>query len=107
MLHIREDKDGLIISVYVQPRSSKCSICGCHNQALKIKLTAPPVEGAANKQCLETLAKAIALPKSALEIVGGQTHRVKQIKIRLPGGGPKKTDLQNLRDKLLKLALNE
>jgi uncharacterized protein (TIGR00251 family) len=107
MLQVKEAKDGLIFSVYVQPRSSKCCIIGCHDQALKIKLTAPPVGGAANKQCLETLAKALSLPKSALEIVNGQTHRVKQIKIRLPVGGQKKTGLQSLKDKLMELALNE
>ena len=55
---------------------------GSHRKALKIKLTAPPVDGAANKQCIEILAKALNLPKSALAIIGGQTSRLKQICIQ-------------------------
>lgn len=81
MLPIRDTDDGLTFSVYIQPRASKCAIAGIHQQALKIRLTAPPVEGAANKQCIEVLAKALGLPKSQLAILGGHSHRLKQIGI--------------------------
>jgi len=81
MLTIKATANGLTFSVYVQPRSSKAVIVGCHNNALKIKLTAPPVGGAANKQCIQILAKALDLPKSAIAIIGGQTSRLKHISI--------------------------
>jgi len=81
MLTIKATAQGVAFSVYVQPRSSKAAIVGCHDNALKIKLTAPPVGGAANKQCILILAKALDLPKSAISITTGQTSRLKQISI--------------------------
>ena len=79
MIDIKQTDRGLIFKVYVQPRSSKIAITGCHQNAIKLKLTAPPVSGAANKQCLQVLAKALALPKSALTITGGQKSRMKTV----------------------------
>ncbi len=87
MISIKESADGLIFSVYVQPRASKRTIVGLHDDALKIKLTAPPVGGAANKQCIQLLAKSLGLAKSDLSIIGGMHHRKKQIKIS-PGNAP-------------------
>jgi len=81
-MDLKETADGLTITVYVQPRSAKTAIVGSHGDALKIKLTAPPVGGAANKQCIQVLAKALGLPKSALTITGGQTSRQKKIRIQ-------------------------
>ena len=81
MLTIKETADGLAFSIYVQPRSSMAAVVGCHETALKIKLTAPPVGGAANKQCIQILAKALGLPKSAITITSGRTSRRKQIRI--------------------------
>ncbi len=81
MLKIREDKDGLTFAVFVQPRSSQNTITGQHGDALKIKLTAPPVDGAANKMCRAYLSKTFNIPKSAVTIVSGQTARTKQIRI--------------------------
>jgi uncharacterized protein len=87
MIDIREDSEGLTFWVYVQPRASKAAFAGIHQNALKIRLTVPPVEGAANKQCIELLAKALAWPKSAIDIVSGQSSRHKQIRVR-PKGEP-------------------
>ena len=87
MMPIKETPDGLVFSVYVQPRASKVAIVGRHADALKIKLTAPPAEGAANKQCIQVLAKALGLPKSALAITAGQSSRSKQVLVK-PLGGP-------------------
>ncbi len=81
MLTIRKTANGLSFAVCVQPRSSRAVIAGCHGDALKIKLTAPPVGGAANKQCIQILAKALSLPKSAITITSGQTSRIKQISL--------------------------
>lgn len=82
MLSIRESADGIIFKVFVQPRSSKNMISGLHGDALKIKLTAPPVDGAANAMCIEYLAKCLSLSKSSLEIVSGHSSRSKQVLCR-------------------------
>ena len=79
---IRNHKDGLLITVYVQPRAAKNAVAGLHGGALKIRLTAPPVDGAANKMCLQFLAKKLNIPKSALQIQSGHTSRTKTILCR-------------------------
>ena len=79
MLSIQENPRGLTFKVFVQPRSSKNMIVGLHGDALKIKLKAPPVDGAANKMCIAFLAKCLKVSKSSLEIVSGQTGRLKRI----------------------------
>jgi hypothetical protein len=72
---------GLAFRVHVQPRSSRNQVVGVHGDALKVKLTAPPVEGAANAACIAFLADALDLPKSALSIVAGLTGRRKTVAI--------------------------
>ncbi len=65
--------DGTIISLHVQPRASKNEIVGVVAGALKVRLTSPPVEGAANKLCCEFIAKACGVPKRDVAIrVGGE-----------------------------------
>ena len=104
MLTIKRTDNGLAFSVYVQPRASKAAIVGCHDNALKIKLTAPPVGGAANKQCIQVLAKALGLPKTAVTITGGQTSRMKQISLIPIHGGFSPSEIQSLEKLLLRLA---
>lgn len=79
MSFIEESARGFIIKVFVQPRSSKNKIEGIYGDALKIKLTAPPVAGAANKMCIEFLAKSIGAPKSTVEVLSGHSSRTKRI----------------------------
>ncbi len=81
-LKFRKHPEGLVIKVLVQPRSSKNSIAGIHNEALKIKLTAPPVDNAANQMCLKFLAKSLRVSRSALKIIAGHNSRHKQILLR-------------------------
>ena len=80
-LFIQETDKGLVFKVKVQPKSSKNKISGLHGDALKIRLTAPPVEGEANKMCLAFLAKSLGVSKSSLEILAGQSSRDKRILI--------------------------
>jgi uncharacterized protein YggU (UPF0235/DUF167 family) len=68
MIAIKASRQAITFKVVVQPRSSKAAIVGTHLDMLKIKLTAAPVDGAANKQCLQLIAKALGLPKSWLSI---------------------------------------
>ena len=77
-----ENTDGVTLTVFVQPRSSKNMIAGLHNQTLKIKLTSPPVDGAANKMCIQYLAKCLKIPKSSIEIVSGHKSRTKRLLLR-------------------------
>jgi uncharacterized protein (TIGR00251 family) len=57
-------------------------IVGLHGDALKLKLTAPPVNNAANKMCIQYLSRQLKIAKSSLEIVSGHTSRLKQILVR-------------------------
>ena len=82
MKFIKDHPDGILISVTVQPRSSRNQIAGVHADTLKIKLTAPPVEGQANKMCVQYLAKRLNISKSAVEIVSGHSSRSKKVLIR-------------------------
>jgi uncharacterized protein len=70
------------ISIRVVPRSSRNEIVGEENGSLKIKLTAPPVEGKANKALRGLLAKRLGVPKGGLEIVAGEKSRTKTVRIR-------------------------
>jgi uncharacterized protein (TIGR00251 family) len=104
MLTIKQTANGLTFSVYVQPRASKAAIVGCHDSALKVKLTAPPVGGAANKQCIQILAKALSLPKSAVTITGGRAGRLKQISLKSIHGDFSPAEIQSLEEILQRLA---
>ncbi|OQX09719.1 MAG: YggU family protein [Desulfobacteraceae bacterium IS3] len=82
MLFIQESPEGLIFKIFVQPRSSKNAIAGLYGDAIKIRLTAPPVDNAANEMCIKYLSKCLGIPKSAIEIASGHTGRTKQILLR-------------------------
>jgi uncharacterized protein (TIGR00251 family) len=74
---------GIIINVWVQPRAARNLIVGRHGDALKVKLTAPPVDNAANKACVQLLAKSLKVPKSAIEIVSGHMNRRKRLLVKI------------------------
>ena len=74
-------KDGIIIEVKVIPRSSKKEIAGVVDNIVKVKLTAPPVEGAANEQLIELLAEKFGVKKSSVVIIKGGSSKLKTIKI--------------------------
>lgn len=81
MLDIKDDGQGVSIRVKVQPRASKNQVAGFMEGAVKLRLTAPPVDGAANKACCEFLAGLLGVAKSRVEITQGQTGRNKTIRI--------------------------
>ncbi len=83
---IKDHSEGLVLSVRVQPKASKNAIRGVHGEALKISLTAPPVDGAANKACIAFLAKKLALAKSDVVLLSGQTSRNKRLLLKLEPG---------------------
>jgi len=90
-LAVQADSRGVTFKVYIQPRSSKNMIVGLHGDALKIKIKAPPVEGAANKMCIQYMAACLDVPKSCVEITSGHTGRTKQVRVHpREGGSPEK-----------------
>jgi uncharacterized protein len=68
-------------TVQVQPKSSSDEIAGVHDGRLKIRISAPPVDGKANERLIEVLAKALGVSKSSVEIIKGKTSKIKTIKI--------------------------
>lgn len=77
-----EERNGyLYIRIHVQPRASKNEIIGIHGDSLKIRLTSPPVEGAANSLLVEFMAKKLGIPKSRIEIAAGEKSRHKTLKV--------------------------
>jgi uncharacterized protein (TIGR00251 family) len=76
------ERDGaLVFQVHVNPRASRSEIAGEHNGALRVRIAAPPVDGAANEELVRLLARAFGVKRNAVEIVGGRASRTKQIRI--------------------------
>lgn len=73
------EKEGVIIAVHIQPRASKNEVCGLHGSELKIRLTSPPVDGAANRLCQEFLSCLFDLSRSRISIKSGDKSRHKRI----------------------------
>ena len=71
----------MTFTVRVIPRSSTTEIVGEHDDALKIKLKSPPVDGAANEELIRFLSKLLAIPKASINIVSGETSRSKRIRV--------------------------
>jgi len=80
-LNITQHKEAIQFSAAIQPRASKNEISGVMNGALKIRLTSPPVEGAANKACVKFIAKRLGVSVAKVEIVGGLTSKNKIIRV--------------------------
>ena len=75
-------EDGVWINVLVQPRAAKNQVVGLQGDRLKVKLTAPPVEGAANKMCRDFFAQALQVKKAQVEMVSGHKSRTKKLLVR-------------------------
>jgi uncharacterized protein len=81
-LQVSEAGAGLVIRLHVLPRAKRCEIAGIHNGALKVKVTAPPVDDAANRAIIEFLSKLLGLSKSNLQILAGLKSRDKILQIK-------------------------
>jgi uncharacterized protein len=81
-LDLHERDGAVVLSVRVQPRASRDAVLGVHDGALKVALTAPPVEGEANASLIALLAKQLGVPKRDVTIVQGATGRQKVVAIR-------------------------
>lgn len=81
MTLIQNTEAGSTFAVKVHPRAKKNAITGEVGDALKVSLTAPPVDGKANDACIEFFAKVLKVPRSSVTIAAGQTSRNKVIRI--------------------------
>ena len=71
----------IILNLHIQPNAKKSAFAGEFGDSLKIRLAAPPVDGKANAALIAFLSQELNLPKSAFEIVSGETSRQKRLKI--------------------------
>ena len=81
MISIHDSLDGATLAINVHPRARKNAITGELGDALKLSLTAPPVEGRANEACIEFLANLLKVPRSSITIASGQSSRRKVIRV--------------------------
>ncbi len=77
--YLRAHPDGVILSLKVQPRASKNELGEAIGDELKLKVTAPPVDSAANEAVLRFLAEQLNCPRGAVQLLRGQTSRHKQV----------------------------
>ena len=78
-LEVAASPGGVTLCVQVQPRASRDAIEGEHGNALKIRLTAPPVDDRANEALVQLLAERLNVPRAAVRIVGGEKSRRKRV----------------------------
>jgi len=76
-----EQHNHRVITVHVVPRASSSEVVGEHNGALRVRIAAPPVDGAANEELIRLLAKKFAVSKSDVSVLSGRTGRIKQVRI--------------------------
>jgi uncharacterized protein (TIGR00251 family) len=81
MIAFYDGSTGVTFAVKVHPRAKKNAITGEVGDALKLALTAPPVDGKANEACIEFFAKLLNLPRSSVTIAAGQNSRNKVIRV--------------------------
>ena len=78
---IASTPEGVAIAVRVIPRAGRSGLAGTRGDALLVRLQSPPVEGAANEELIEVLARALQVPKRAVTIVAGDRSRQKRVRV--------------------------
>lgn len=78
---VRTIAGGVRFSVRVQPRAARSEVCGVHGEALRIRLAAPPIDGAANEALVDLLAEVLEVPRRAVTIVSGASSRNKLVQV--------------------------
>lgn len=82
MAFLQETSEGVVLRIRLQPRSAPCAIAGVGGEYLKVRVNAPPVEGAANEACRSFLAKQFRIAKGRVIILSGEKSREKRILLR-------------------------
>ena len=81
-LNVQDTKDGAILTVHIQPKASTTECVGIHGDAIKIRVAAPPVDGAANEELIRFLARRLSIPSSSVRILSGATGRHKRVLVK-------------------------
>ena len=81
-MNVRDEPGAVVFDVLVQPRASRAKIGPLHGGRLKLAVTAPPVDGDANAAVIELVARALDVPRGAIEITAGATGRRKTLRVR-------------------------
>jgi uncharacterized protein (TIGR00251 family) len=81
----REDSTGVTFAVRVVPRATRREVAGLHDGALRIRVAAPPVEGAANRELVKFLAKRFKIAQASITLMSGASSKNKIIRIANPG----------------------
>lgn len=82
MLRCKESDGVLTFTVRVVPRASPSGVAGEHDGALRVRVSAAPVDGAANEELIRTLARALSVPRRNVEIMSGHTSKLKRVRVR-------------------------
>ncbi len=77
-------EESIILNVQIQPRASKDEWVGIHGDRIKVRITAPPVDGKANAHLLKFLAKIFSVPNKQVMLLSGQSSKTKRIRIDRP-----------------------
>ena len=80
---VKETSEGITFKCKVQPNASKEAFCGAYGDTVKITLSAPPIEGKANKALVNFLSKKFKVSKACVKILSGETSRIKTVAIKL------------------------
>lgn len=91
---VRRDPRGCVLSVRLQPRASKNEYTGVHREALRVRVTAPPVEGRANAALCFFLADLLAVAPARVRVLSGRTGRRKQVLVEGLGADEARRRLQ-------------
>ena len=81
MLRLTPVSGGVQFPVRIQPRASSSGVVGVHGDALKVRVTAPPVDGSANEMLVKVLATTFGVPAKAITILSGATSRTKLVRV--------------------------
>ena len=81
-LMVQDTKDGAILTVHIQPKASTTECVGIHGDAIKIRVAAPPVDGAANEELIRFLARRLSIPSTSVQIHSGAGGRHKRVLVK-------------------------
>lgn len=90
--HYEWQGENLILHCHIQPNAAKDEIVGIHGDRLKVRITAPPVDGKANEHIIKWFSKLCKVPKSQINILQGELGRQKTLRIHAPQALPEQID---------------